>query len=439
MKFKDYIRMALHNLRMRQRRTIFTIIGITIGAMMLITLISLGVGLQSIVWDNLSKDPFVSSLDVSGYPQYGTRQFKRDRRPYRERQYKKITDQGVRRISSIPEVKGLSHMLKTYTTRSQIGDQQTYKNIIIGWNVQLPLPDSIVPGVKDREEPMSNSGVKVGRFFKKGDNQVAVVGQDYLQDMGIEDYSQVIGQELKLVCEMSKYADHEADPFNNTVKVVGVMERDVLTNKGIVVPISLARQIDGYYRQNPALDTRINERLRVFTNSIDHVEKVAAEIRELGYGVATSKSALRLFYKVYGTLRKVLAIIGIVILIVASFGLVNTMTMATFERTKSIGIMKAVGASKKIIRRLFLVESFLMGLGGWMLALIWSLTNIHFLNGFIQQMISKYAFQTNYDIIIPLWVMAISLGLTIVMTMVAGYFPSNRAAKSEISEILAYE
>src|SRR5436305_15168845 len=100
------------------------------------------------------------------------------------------------------------------------------------------------------------------------------------------------------------------------------------------------------------------------------VSEVVADIKKLQVQVNSIQALLDLADKTYAILQTMLASIGLLALFVASLGVINTMIMAIYERTKEIGILKAVGASRWDIARIFMIEAALMGFLGGVFGLI---------------------------------------------------------------------
>ncbi|SHE50105.1 ABC transporter [Caldanaerobius fijiensis DSM 17918] len=127
------------------------------------------------------------------------------------------------------------------------------------------------------------------------------------------------------------------------------------------------------------------------------------------------------------------------LLFVAAIGVINTMIMSIYERTRSIGIMKAVGASKDNIKNLFLVESGLLGFIGGIMGILFGWLGTKIL-GFIFNIYIKSKGGTYTEIFyIPLWLVLGSLAFSILVTVIAGLYPATRAAKLDPIEALRYE
>jgi ABC-type antimicrobial peptide transport system permease subunit len=135
-----------------------------------------------------------------------------------------------------------------------------------------------------------------------------------------------------------------------------------------------------------------------------------------------------------------LASVGTLALLVASIGIANTMIMAVYERTREIGIMKAVGAAPGQIRTLFVVEASLIGLLGGIIGTIlgWLLGKL--LNWLIlvilrwQQMDVRGTF-----FVVSWWLVVGALAFAALVGLLAGLYPAARAARLAPLDALRYE
>ena len=128
---------------------------------------------------------------------------------------------------------------------------------------------------------------------------------------------------------------------------------------------------------------------------------------------------------------------GAIALLVAAIGIANTMTMAIFERTKEIGIMKALGATNNDVLRIFLTEAGAIGLLGGLVGTAsgWGLGKV------IDFIVRQYAQSQQagqgggaadqpvmHYVISPLWLLAFALGFATLIGLISGAYPALRAA-----------
>ena len=182
----------------------------------------------------------------------------------------------------------------------------------------------------------------------------------------------------------------------------------------------------------------------VKVNSVDEVLDVTEQITALGFQAYTPQSFVQGISGFYMVLQIVFGAMGAIALLVAAIGIANTMTMAILERTREIGLMKAVGASNRDVLAIFLGEAagigFLGGLGG--IVISWGLGQV--LNVIVLGYLAGQAAQTGAPpptgaIATPLWLPTAALLFATLMGLVSGLYPALSAATLAPVAALKYE
>jgi putative ABC transport system permease protein len=125
----------------------------------------------------------------------------------------------------------------------------------------------------------------------------------------------------------------------------------------------------------------------------------------------------------------VLAAVGMIAIVVAALGIVNTMVMSILERYREIGVMKAVGAGDGDVKRIFFFESAAIGLlggaGGCVLG--WAVSLV------INRIVNFYTARQGLPFVdyfaFPVWIFAGALGFALLVSLVSGIYPARRAAR----------
>lgn len=161
----------------------------------------------------------------------------------------------------------------------------------------------------------------------------------------------------------------------------------------------------------------------VRTDSIKAVESVQKAIREMGLEADSNTEWLKQTQEQMGTIQMALGGIGAVSLFVAAIGIANTMMMSIYERTKEIGILKVLGCDLRDIHRTFLMEAGFIGFAGGCVGLALSCV--------ISIIINIVAKSSSYQGIsyIPFWLGMLAIVFSVVMGMLAGFFPAFRAMR----------
>jgi ABC-type antimicrobial peptide transport system permease subunit len=170
-----------------------------------------------------------------------------------------------------------------------------------------------------------------------------------------------------------------------------------------------------------------------------NIELVGKEVKSLGLGAQTAKDMLDEIEKIFGLIGLIIGAIGGIVLFVASLGIINTMIMATYERTREIGIMRACGATRSDIRNLFVFEAGLLGFLGGMIGLILSIGLARIGNTVGNQIAAAQGVPiTNIISFSPVLVISV-LAITTLIGILAGLFPAIRASRLDPVEALRYE
>ena len=137
-----------------------------------------------------------------------------------------------------------------------------------------------------------------------------------------------------------------------------------------------------------------------------------------------------------GSISIGLAILGIVVLVVAAIGIINTMSMAVLERTKSIGVMKSVGANSKTIKTMFLVQSSFIGLFGGLIGILLGSGINSIIQFFINNYIESQGLTMSISVGMPWYLVLATLLFAMIISLVAGIYPASKAAKLDPIEAL---
>jgi ABC-type antimicrobial peptide transport system permease subunit len=183
-----------------------------------------------------------------------------------------------------------------------------------------------------------------------------------------------------------------------------------------------------------------NAEVRVI--DVSQVESVKEEIRKRGFRVWSFNNQIEEIKRVFLIVNSALALIGGISLLVASFGISNTMIMSIRERTREIGVMKAIGGSDGEIMRIFFVEASLIGLTGGALGVLggWGIDRMANMlaNRWILQQVGQTVRRIEF-FAIPWYLSTGAILFAIIISLAAAIYPAMRAAKVDPIKALRYE
>jgi putative ABC transport system permease protein len=236
-------------------------------------------------------------------------------------------------------------------------------------------------------------------------------------------------------------------------RIAGIVEREPgiafggFNISGVMIPLPLANTISRENVTNAQSLLRNGntprpvayQSLTVRVKRAQSTTDVEDKIKTMGYGAFSVSDALEGAKRGFIILDIALALIGSIALAVSSLGIVNTMVMSILERTREIGIMKAIGGSDSDIRRIFLVEASVIGvLGGAAgVTLGWLVGRaVNFgANIYIQRQGG-----TPGDLFaLPFWLIGGAIGFSWVVSLLAGSYPASRAARLDPIQALRHD
>jgi ABC-type antimicrobial peptide transport system permease subunit len=174
-------------------------------------------------------------------------------------------------------------------------------------------------------------------------------------------------------------------------------------------------------------------------DTLANVAGVASSIDRLGVNAATGLDALNERKQKANVLGAVLGALGLIALGIAALGVMNTMVMSVLERTREIGVMRALGAGRSTIRRLFSFEAAGLGFFGGLFGVLLGYGIVLGAKPIISRAVksSSQAGAPNFSV--PVWLIAmVTIGTTLI-GFLSGFLPARRAARLDPVEALRYE
>jgi putative ABC transport system permease protein len=407
---KESTAMALDQLRTNKLRSSLTILGVSVGVITVIFMVSIIQGLNKAFADQIeslgSNTIFVSKFD----PSFG--------RPpsAEERQRKEITMEdadAIRREAS--SVAGVSPIHRMISTTLRYVDKQTDTPVLLG--------------VTPYYEFVHSSYVGRGRFITDLEMtdraNVCVIGVDVVR--ALFPFEEPLDKEIKI--------------SGNTFRVIGVMEPlgnffGQSRDNSVFIPIST---FDKYYPDVPPPEVIffiiIRPKSRAYVKSaMDEITDILRRRRHVpvgapnNFGISSQDSLLDIYNQLTGATALVLTAISFVALMIGGIGVMNIMLVSVTERTREIGIRKAVGATRANILSQFLIEAVaLTAIGGACGLVVGEVASL---------LMNKYSPLPAY---VPMWAIGVGLGISAAIGIIFGLWPAWKAARLDPIEALRYE
>lgn len=307
--------------------------------------------------------------------------------------------------------------------------------------VSVVEPGVTVAGFRLAYQKMQQSGTNLATWnrsvttraikhgHKPGDNEILLTKQQAIQLTSPTKYRQLVGKKVHLTFN---WVDRNGKPVPVTgdVKVSGIADGvSAVTALNYATMHRLIKDSGGTTAANS---------IAVIVDDLDQVQAVANRIDNMRdgnnkriFGAITVGSILKTVNTYVSLASTVLAAIAGISLLVSALMIIVTLYMSVSERTKEIGILRALGERKKDIRRLFTSESILIGLFSAVLAVILALAATAILNHALYGMIKYDIVQITAGNIVFAFVVAI------VISFIAALLPAHRAANLNPIDALA--
>jgi putative ABC transport system permease protein len=177
----------------------------------------------------------------------------------------------------------------------------------------------------------------------------------------------------------------------------------------------------------------------VRARSIGDTEPVRTALENMGLHVFSISDQLKEIRRGFLIVDSILGAIGTIALIVAALGIVNTMVMSILERTREIGVMKAIGGSEDEIKLIFFVEAATIGVIGALFGLVlgWMVTRVA--NLIVNSRILPAGEPPINLFYFPIWLILGAIGFSVVVSLIAGLYPAIRAARVDPVQALRHD
>jgi putative ABC transport system permease protein len=418
----DTLNYARQNLGRAKLRTSLTAIGIAIGTAAVVTLLGFAQGIQAISVKQASTFGQITTVGVSEDPKA---------QPPRP-----ITPAAVAQFKTIPGVNEVQTSVQPPPLRVTVAG----RSVDMNGDSNTPLNGSLTLKYGSASGGPGSIALPASFAAQFGLTARALVGQPA---------TITAGRSVRVAGGRKQAAFVSGPDHTYPVTVVGVWDDSGIGPENqaaapVVVTAELAAEVDGVLNSQTA-DQYLTQSgysgVSLVTNDARQTKGIASRVTALGYLAQTRADLLKRLDLFFLILQGGLGTIGGIALVVAAVGIANTMITTVLERTREIGIMKALGAEPGTIRLMFLAETALVGLLGGVAGLLLS-----FAGGAIGQLIfvrlvqsQNPGFDPGHLFLFPVQLLLAGLGLAIGVSLLGGAFPSRRAARLQPLDALRYE
>ena len=382
--FRLALNMASKSIGRRKFRAALTILGIIIGITTIVSLMSIGYGMQTEVGSALS-DMLGAGITISSGGMGGMSA----NIPEYVRDY-------------VLQVPGVKDCVPVITTMMEVGGSQT---MVIG----------IDP---DQAQSLYHVTLSEGRLPRRGEDYSVVIGVSMAERLGVH-----VNDTITLSSTMGG--------VGNTFTIVGILRS--VGSSGISIGCFISLQAaQSLLKKEGYVST-----LLVVLNDPSQATYVEHSLKQLfpEASVSSQEAILSQVNNILNIVTGVLLALGAISLAVGAIGVMNTITMSVYERTREIGMMKAVGGERSHILLIFLSEAAIIGLIGGCAGNVLGLLMVYVIKLFA----STIGLPFTIPLVISPTIIAAAMILSLAISVIAGLYPSWKATNIRPVEALRYE
>lgn len=437
MRISDIIKLAFRNLMRRKARTALTIIGVIIGTISIVVMVSIGIGVNKSFDESIMENGSMTLIRVQKYGDVIDKDGN-----YVDTKEQRLDDSVVELLKTVPHIKAVTPVLQQYV-------EMTSGKYSKGCQI-IAMDSSCFeafefPGLVYGEYPSAENPETIMLSKESMEYFYYSNGRDWKE-------TNLDPQKDSIKAAFNGYQTHpRKKQFTFHLKNVSMMEEtDNYEYSGnMYIDLNYFKELWNQYANTLTLEDRKRavaaietyQEIQINVDNIKNVTKVQDAIKELGYATFSEMQFLEPIKETSNMLQMVLGAIGSIAMIVSAINIANTMVMSIYERTKEIGVMKVLGCLVRDIKRQFLLEAGLIGLMGGIVGIGFSYLLSYLINKYGGNIMGSITGTgaTGTLSIIPFWLPFAAAAFGMLVGLVSGYFPARRATRIRAIEAMKTE
>jgi putative ABC transport system permease protein len=401
MRFGMLVFVGYRNLRSSKLRSFLTIGGVAIGIGIITVLICLGFGIQRLVVSEVTKNNSIDLIDVSNR---------------NLENFVILNDENIGKIKNIDGVHSVATVMETggkvYWAESQT--------------------DSIIYG--NNEDYLGLSDVKFTHGKTEdydSEQNTAVFSSRLAKILGFANPADAVGKEMEfdmiLSSDISAGVEKETASQKGKIKVVGIINDD--RNTFLYIPLT-------YLKKEFGVSGAQSGKIKV---DVEKIVSIRPQIEQMGFVTESVVDLVNDINSFFNIIRIVMVILGTIIMSISAMGMLNTLSVSLLQRTKEVGILKALGAKRNDIFKMFVFEAAIISFLGGLIGFFGGYGMAYAINLVFNILAIRNGHATLNFIYIPYYFVVAIVIFIFFLGLVTGLMPARRASRIHALDALRYE
>lgn len=376
------LRISLANLRAKKFRNNLTMLGVAIGVSTVFMLLSFGLGLQNLVHKEIIGTDSVKVINVTSVNSDII-------------SLNAEAAKNIRRLSSVEKIG------KQFASAAefQLGSAKA---------------DAVAYGIDQDYLTLNNLDVLSGSLVQPNQNDQVMVSQSLITSLGYDDTSSVIGEKINLTLKL----DTGKRAIEQPLTITGIVNSG--SGSAMFIPANIFE----------SLGAKDYNQLKVVADNDSRAVVLRQEIENMGYQTSSPLDTIDQVNRFFNFFNLILVAFGGIGMLIATIGMLNTLTVALIERTKEVGLMMALGARRRDMKRLFTTEALLLTSIGGMFGIVASIFAQVIINAISNHLAATRGVSESFSLFAtPPWLILAVLAFICAVGYLVSIVPARRASK----------